>query len=579
MSGNLKTQEPMWVYPTIDPAWHKKIISALKIHPVMAQILVSRSYKSLPEIQKVLYGKLPDLIDPFLLADMPAAVERISKALSSNETILIYGDNDVDGMTGTALLVEYLESLGGNVRYHVPNRNELVGHSLMSEALHRGIEYKAGLIITVDCGITAAKEIEAIAEKGIDVIVTDHHEPTERIPHCVATLNPKVVGNPYPNNDLTGVGVAFKLAHALTTHLVKNKTIDRSLIDLQSLLDLVALGTIADMGALVGENRVLVRYGLERLRRTPRVGLKKLADVSNFPIEDIRSGDVASKLAPKLNSLGRIAEPRDGVKLLLVREHDTAEKMAHELDLNNIERQKIEQLVSIDVEQQLEESPEILDNRAIVLHSDKWHPGVIAIVTTRICKRFNRPTLLIAVDNGVGKGSIRTIPEFPLLGVLKENADLLLNFGGHDYAAGLTIREENIPALRKQFIAAANTNLQEHDVASKVVIDARVDFDELTFELMESLALLEPHGNENPAPILYCDAVQVRPPRIVGGSHLKFYLTQNDRHLEGIAFGMAERRSQLLGKNLKVRVAFTPQINTFQNKLSIQLLVRDFKVL
>ncbi len=579
MVAKEKGSEPMWVYPTIDPTWHKQIVSELTVHPVVAQILVSRGFKSFDDIQSALYSKLPNLLDPYTLLDMEKAVARVVEALEKKETILIYGDNDVDGMTGTALLTEFLRDLGGEVRFHVPNRNEIVGQTLLSEALNRAQEHKASLLITVDCGITAAKEIKDMVDAGIDVIITDHHEPTAKIPLCIATLNPKVVGSTYLNRDITGVGVAFKLAHALTTHLIKTKKIGRKTIDLQSYLDLVALGTIADMGAIKDENRILISYGLRRLRRTPRVGLKKLAEVSNVSVRDIRASEVASKLAPKLNSLGRIAEPRDGVALLLVKDTETAEQMAHELDLNNIERQKIEHLVAEDVENRLETQPEILKDKAIVLASEDWHPGVIAIVTTRLSKRFNRPTLIIAIENGVGKGSMRTIPEFPLLGVLKENADLLLNFGGHDYAAGLTIKQENIPEFKRRFIANANSRLQDNDIVSKLIIDARVNFEELTFDLMESLNLLEPHGNENPAPILYCDVDQIRPPRIVGGNHLKFYLTQHDRHLEGIAFGMAARRPQLTGRNVKLRLAFTPQINTFQNKHSIQLLIRDFKVL
>ncbi|MBS0622773.1 MAG: single-stranded-DNA-specific exonuclease RecJ [Verrucomicrobia bacterium] len=577
--GSNSFHEPMWVYPTIDPVWLREIIQELHIHPVMAQILVSRNFRSVGEIQRNLYSTLRDLHDPALFADMDKATARVWQAIENKEIILIYGDNDVDGMTGTALLTEFLASIGANVHFHVPNRTELIGQTMMMEALWRAQEKQATLVITVDCGITAAKEIKAMVDQGIDVIITDHHEPTEKIPLCIATLNPKVVNSTYPNRDITGVGVAFKLVHALTLYLIRLGKLDRHQVDLKSFLDLVALGTIADMGALKGENRILVRYGLRRLRRTPRAGLKKLAEVSNLNIADIRAGDVASKIAPKLNSLGRIADPIDGVKLLLVRHLDEAERMAHELDLNNIERQKIEQLVSADVEKQLNSSPELLQHKALVLTSNEWHPGVIAIVTTRLAKRFNRPTAMIAIDGGVGKGSLRTIPEFPLLGSLRACSDLLLDYGGHDYAAGLAISQENIPAFRKRFIAIADAQLQDQDVTLKLLIDARVDFENLTFELMESLNLLEPHGNENPPPILYCDALQVRPPKVVGGTHLKLYLNQKGRQLEGIGFGMAARQGELHHKHLKLRVAFTPQINVFQNKHSIQLLIRDFKVM
>jgi single-stranded-DNA-specific exonuclease len=580
MARNLRTTEPIWVYPKIDPSWTRRIVDALHLHPVTAQLLVSRGFANLDEIRDFIYSKLPDLHDPFIMTDMPAAVDRVCAAIERQEAILIYGDNDVDGMTGTALLTEFLRSIGASVIFYLPNRTELQG-SMVDQAATAAREQSCRLLITVDCGITAADEIAQVVRGGIDVIVTDHHEPTAKIPLCVATLNPKLLNNPYPNRELTGVGVAFKLAHAITQQLVKQRRIGRDLVDLKNYLDLVALGTIADMGALLGENRILVRYGMRQLKKMQRTGLHKLMEVCDLTPAGLNANAVAAKIAPRLNSLGRIADPRKGVELLLIREPLAAEQLARELDLNNIERQKIEQLMSDDVDRLLEENPDILDNKAIVMSSEKWHPGIIAIVTTRISKQFNRPTLMIAIDRGMGKGSARTIREFPLLPVLKENADLLENFGGHDYAAGFSVKEENIPLLRQRFISRANQTLKDQDVISKLLIDAHANFDELTFDLMDSLGLLEPHGNENPAPIFYCDAKQVRPPRLVGSQHLRLYLRQEDRQLEVIGFGMASRRSQLFQKNheLSLRVAYTPQLSTFQGKLSIQLMLRDFKVL
>lgn len=580
MVRNLRTTEPIWVYPKIDPSWKRRIVDALHLHPVTAQLLVSRGFSDLGEIRDFIYSKLPDLHDPYTMTDMGAAVERICSAIDNHEGILIYGDNDVDGMTGTALLTEFLRSIGASVTFHLPNRTELQG-SMVSQAANAAREHSCRLLITVDCGITAADEIAQVVKSGIDVIVTDHHEPTDKIPLCVATLNPKLVSNPYPNRELTGVGVAFKLAHGVTQHLVRQKKIGKEVVDLKDYLDLVALGTIADMGALLGENRILVRYGMRQLKKMQRTGLRKLMEVCELNASSLNSNVVAAKIAPRLNSLGRIADPTKGVELLLIRDPTAAEQLARELDLNNIERQKIEQLMSEEVDRTLVEHPEILDNKAIVMASDKWHSGIIAIVTTRISKQFNRPTVMIAIDRGVGKGSSRTIREFPLLPILKENADLLLNFGGHDYAAGLTIREENIPAFRQRFLARANQVLKDQDVISKLIIDAHANFEELDFDLMDSLGLLEPHGNENPPPILYCDAKQVRVPRVIGSHHLRLYLRQGDRELEGIAFGMAHRKNQLYqkGGELDIRVAFTLLINTFQGKLSIQLNIRDFKLL
>jgi single-stranded-DNA-specific exonuclease len=449
----------------------------------------------------------------------------------------------------------------------------------MLDALTYALNRGCSLLITVDCGITAAEEIETVVQKGVDVIVTDHHEPTDQLPHCAATLNPKLKGSTYPNRDLTGVGVAFKLAHGITNVLISSGELDPNKIDLKRYLDLVALGTIADMGSLLGENRILVRYGLRQMRLGKRIGLNKLFGVCEVDPGEVTPLDIASKVAPRLNSLGRIADPNKGVELLLIQDPIQAGILAKELDLNNIERQKIERKDTEDVENYIEKHPQIFQHRALILYSDKWHPGIIPIITARIAKFYNRPTVIIAIEAGMGKGSIRTIPEFPVLPILRENAHLLENFGGHDYAAGLTIKYENIESFKKQFILHADKKLGEQDIQPKLQLDAKIDFGELTFDFMESLNLLEPFGNENPPPVFYADAHQAWPPKIVGKTHLKFYLEQEDRMLEGIGFNMARRRPQLLKKNLLLRVAFTPQINTFLNKSSIQLQVRDFKIL
>jgi len=577
MTATSRPQEPFWVYPENNPQLLEKIIKEFSIHPVIAQILVSRGFKSIDEIQAFLYAKLPNLLDPDLFPDMDKAVERVLLALEREEGILVYGDNDVDGMTAAALLTEFFRAIGAKVVVDIPNRAALK-KSLIGDALEIALENQCKLMITVDCGITAAKEIKEVVDHGIDVIVTDHHEPTSKIPLCAATLNPKLINSTYPNRELTGVGVAFKLAHAVTNALIEQEKISPTKIDLKDYLDLVALGTIADMGALRGENRIFVRYGLQQLRKLRRVGLAKLFEVSELAPEQATPSDIASKIAPRLNSLGRIADPIKGVELLLIRDSEQAEKLAKELDLFNIERQKIEREVAVDIESIIFEHPEISKEKAIILHSNNWHPGIIAILAARIAKQYNRPTLIISIEDGVGKGSMRTIPEFPLLPVLKANRDLLINFGGHDYAAGLTILEENIPKFRKIFIEAAQECLKEKDVVSKLHLDGMINFNELTFDFMESLNLLEPFGNENPPPLLYCDAVQIWPPKVIGKIHLKLFLEQGDRMLEGIAFGLADRRDQLRRKNIHLRIAFTPHINMFLNKASIQLHVKDFQV-
>lgn len=570
------SEAPQWIYPKDDPEWRERIVKEFKIHPATAQILVTRGFTSFEQIHNYLYAKLPELYDPFLLNQMGAAVQRISLAIQNNEQILIYGDNDVDGMTGTALLTEFFQNIGANVHFYISNRGAF-RQKLIVEAIDYAIEHKCTLLITVDCGITAANEIAKVAANGIDVIVTDHHEPTEKLPQCCAILNPKLEGNIYPNRDLTGVGVAFKLAHGVTNQLVDEGKMSSKKFDLKKLLDLVALGTISDMGALTGENRILVRYGIKQLRKGKRIGLAKLISIADVEPTEISTFSIASKIAPRLNSLGRIDDPQKGVEMLLVRNAANAEKMAIELDLNNIERQKIERTMFVDVENNLQSTPDLLKDKAVVMSSATWHPGVIAIISTRICRHYNRPTVMIAVDNGIGKGSARSIPEFPLLPILKDCSDILINFGGHDFAAGLTIKKEHIGEFKERFINSANSRLKDDDVVSKLYLDAKVNFRDITFDFMESLNLFEPFGNENPQPIFYCDTKQAWPPKVVGKSHLKLFLEQEDRLLEGIAFGKGHLSPILRKKDLTIRVAFTPQINNFQGQ-SIQLMIRELLI-
>ncbi len=343
-------------------------------------------------------------------------------------------------------------------------------------------------------------------------------------------------------------------------------------------MDLVALGTISDMGALIGENRILVRYGIRQLRKTKRIGLAKLVAICGIDMNELCSYTIASKIAPRLNSLGRIDDPRKGVELLLIRNAQIAEKMAQELDLNNMYRQQIERTMSVDVEDLFIQQPNIFAGKAIIIHSEKWHPGVIPILAMRLSKIYNRPTIVLAMDKDKGKGSLRSIPEFPLLDVLKECQDLLESYGGHDFAAGLIIKAANLKAFKQRFVNIAETKLHSIDVKTKLYIDAEVKFDDITFDLIESIKLLEPFGNENPQPVLYFNAKQAWPPRVFGKMHLKLYLEQNDRMFEGIAYGKSAMSSLIRKKNLMLSVAFTPQVSHFQGQ-SIQLVIRDFKIL
>ncbi|MCB1213557.1 MAG: single-stranded-DNA-specific exonuclease RecJ, partial [Chlamydiia bacterium] len=523
--------ESVWISPKDDEKLRSELIKEFSMHPVTAQVLVSRNFETISQVHQYLYAQLHDLHDPHLLSGMDRAVNRVIKAIQEGETLLIYGDNDVDGITGTALLVDYLREVGADVHYYISNRS-ILRQSIFLDALEFAIQHECKLMITVDCGVTAAPEIKLFVEKGIDVIVTDHHEPTEEIPDCVATLNPKLFDSPYPNRELTGVGVAFKFVHALSLAPSSGKFDQNPEIDLKKYLDLVALGTVADMGVLLGENRILVRYGLQALQSTRRIGLLKLMKIAEIEEGEVRSYDISTKIAPRLNSLGRIdRDPMKGVELMLLEDEHEAALLADELDKSNKHRQVVERSVFQDVEKMIEENPALLNERALVLWSDNWHSGVIAIISARLVKMYNRPVAILAIDNRVAKGSLRTIREFPLLPPLNENADLLLNYGGHDYAAGLTLRQRDLEEFKRRFIAAANARLTDEVIQPKIAIDSEVLFSDLTYDFLESIQLLEPFGNENSAPILCCEVRQAWAPKVIGKSHLRMYLEKNDRIL------------------------------------------------
>jgi single-stranded-DNA-specific exonuclease len=564
-----------WVYPFIDEKQTALFVKEFMIHPIIAQILTARGFKDCQVVHDYLYAQLPNLFSPHRLADMEKATNRIQKALKRSEKILIYGDNDVDGITATALLVDFLRKLGAQTHFFIASRNQLT-QSVLTDALDFAKKKNCSLVITVDCGITAAQEIMAFSEQKIDVIVTDHHSPTAKIPHCVATLNPKLITDTYPNKDLTGVGVAFKLAHALTNLLVSNGSVRAAQIDLKTYLDLVALGTIADMGSVLGENRILVRYGLKQLKAAKRIGLKHLFNVCGITASELTSNDIVLKIAPRINSLGRIANPLKGVELLLAKDSSEAEALACELDLNNKARQEIEQSMIEHLDALLEAEPLHLSQRGIVLASDRWHTGIIPLLCTRISRKYNRPCAVIAIEGELGKGSLRSIRELPILEPLKKMKELFVNFGGHDYAAGITIECKHIEAFRQKFQQLANCNLSDHDIAPKISLDAPLNFRDINFDLIESLDLLEPYGLDNPPPLFFAPARQAWLPKPFKRNHLKLYLEQEEIILEAMAFNMSPMRHVLMKKNLPLKIAFTPQLFHSHGSSRMQLIVREF---
>lgn len=568
----------VWKYPKENKQLMSKIIKELHLHPIAARIFVSRGFQSVQEIREFLYLHVSSLLNPYLFVDMDKAVQRILVARETGEKVMIYGDSDVDGITGVALLVEFFQAIGIDVHFCFLG-SLLKQHSEIDSLIAQMKQQKVSLLITVDCGITAGKEIKEMRRHGIDVIVTDHHMPLGKEPRCVAVLNPKLQNQTYPNQELTGVGVTFKLASAILEALSQQQQEWRTKIDLNTFLDLVSLGTITDVGTLVGENRVMVRYGIKEIEKGSRLGLQKLCALSGVNRTDITSLDIVLKIAPKLNSLGRLTDPTKGVDLLLTRDHAVADAIIKDIDMVNRERQQIEAEVYRDVQSVLKKQPNILQQAAIVLSSSRWHSRVIPIISAKLAKTYSRPVAIISKQGGIGKGSLRTVSSCPLLGILQKCAPLFLSYGGHDLAAGIILEEDKIESFRKKFIHLVQSSIRKEDRYPTLSLDGQADFAEINHDLLASIDLFEPFGKGNPVPVFYAQVRQIRYPKLLFGNHIKLYLNQGDRNLEGVAFGFGDRIHDLKASwHLPLSIAYTPRLTRTDFGSIIRLIIRDFSI-
>ena len=547
-----------------------EILKNIDCHPTVISLLAGRGYAGEEDIRRFLSPMLGDMYNPNEMMDMDAAVIRLLRARATGETVCVYGDYDVDGITGVSLLTSFLRLTGFKCRYFIPNRFKY-GYGLNREPLERIINDGANLIVSVDCGITAVEEALFCRERGADLIIVDHHAPNPEIPQACAVLNPLRPGCEYPFKSLAGVGVAFNLLVALRAALRGDNVIEASeLPDLRQWLDLVALGTIADMVPLVDQNRIYAAHGLKVLSDSARVGVRALKHVAAVN-GSVGSGQVGFRLAPRLNAAGRMENAALGVDLLLSDDYGESLSIASKLDAINEERRALEDAV-------FEEASEMADNperRSIVLASETWHQGVIGIVASRLVERFHRPTILVAVDkNGLGRGSGRGIPGFHMFDALTNCSFLLNRFGGHQYAAGLVISKDKIGDFASVFEAEAFAALRDCDLCPHLEIDLEVSPEDVTLALLRDLKRMEPFGVGNPEPVFMMREMTLAQRRVVGGNHLKLKLSGNGRAFDAIAFRMAERDFPV-----KADVAFTPEINVWNGTENLQLRIRDFRPL
>jgi single-stranded-DNA-specific exonuclease len=501
----------------------------------IARLLMRKGFASMDEIETFLRPRLRSLSDPFLLPNMQAAVTRIFTALDRHERVVLFGDYDVDGVTSLALLAEMLRAYGGAPELFLPLRIE-EGYGLSRESVDRCLEqYQSRLLIAVDCGTSSVNEIVDLTRRGVEVIVLDHHEPKSALPKCAAVVNPKI-DQESPFHYLCSAGIVFKLCHALL------KTRPLPDFDLKSKLDLVALGTVADIVALRGENRTFVQRGAIEIARSTRPGLKKLIEVSGIR-PPISTDDIGFRLGPRLNAAGRLSTAEKALHLLLTKDESEAAALAEFLDTQNRERQEIEKQVFLAAAEQVEREFDPIRDAAIVVGAREWHAGVVGIVASRISRKYHRPTIVIGFEaNGLGKGSGRSIEGLNLVEALTRCSGVLQKFGGHEMAAGLTLEEKDIGLFSETFRCAARELLSDEDLsaAADLRLDHELTFSELNGDFLHWHEMLQPFGNGNPAPLFFAREVEpAAPPRMVNEKHLILRLRQGNYRRRAVYFDSA----------------------------------------
>ncbi len=571
-----------WIYNSVDKNLIEETAYKHNMPKPVAELMLKKGISSPDDIENFFNGSLKSLRNPFEISDMEKAAERIAKAVMNHERICIYGDYDVDGITATALLYIFLMQCGANVSYYIPNRLE-EGYGLNKEAVKEIAARKTNLIITVDCGISAVQEVLEASIHGMDIIITDHHQPSKELPVAAyAIINPMREDDTYPNKTLAGVGVAFKTVMALRFVLKKYDFFKQEVPNIRNLLDIVTLGTIADVMPLVDENRIFVRHGLELMSgENVRIGIDELKKtVENLSAsKKMKTSNIGFQLAPRINAMGRMASSEKSFKLLVTQNRSEAKQLALELDNENKYRQMIERDILQQTYDLIEKNQYAELQSGLVIASDNWHPGVIGIVASRVVDKYFKPTVILTEDNGVYKGSARSIPGFHLYDGLSSLSDILISFGGHKYAAGVKLEKKNLEEFRNRFNEVVKTSLKEEDFIPEIYIDAEIDSKDITNEVMQWLEKLEPYGQGNKEPVFFMKKVfKYQVETFVGKNfnHLKCVFEKNGLIFEAIGYNMKEYKS-LMAENDKFDILFSLVHNTWKNTKVIQLNLKDIK--
>lgn len=570
-----------WLVNRTNPEYVDYISKIATVSPAFAQILINRGVKTLDHLSAFLNPAINRLSDPFELPYIKIAIDRIREAKRLGQRILVHGDYDADGITATAIMVEGLKKIGIDVHYFIPNRIAH-GYGFSIAGIEKAKEIGAKVIITVDCGISSFDAVSTANSLGIDVIITDHHEPIKtvecvsaseceyafnehkdsnkllKLPEAIAIVNPKISTHNSEHQNLSGAGVAFKLITAL---------FDNNMADVYELFDLAAIGTAADVVPVIGDNRIIIKEGIKLIQSGSRIGVKALKDVSRIRPDFFKTSFLYYIVIPRINAAGRIADANDVVRLLTTKSDAEAEKLAKWLNDLNAKRQEIEEIVHNEA---LEMLQKIEIGGAIVLAKEDWHLGVIGIVASRIAEKYRRPAFVLSIENGVAKGSARSIPSFDIHSGLTQLSDILKRFGGHKQAAGLSLKLEDIEGFRERISGIVLNSLSEEDFVPALNIDAQVNISEINPRLINEVASLEPFGYGNDEPLFGAKGLEALQPRVVGNNHLKMHLKQNGHRLGCIGFDFGDMMDTVESHAL-IDAVFVPTINEWDGGRYLQL--------
>ncbi len=566
-----------WNYSTLTNDQKNKkdeLAKELNLHPVLAELLIKRGIETKEKAIGFLYPKLKELHDPFLLPDMDVAIRRIERALGNKERILIYGDYDVDGTTAVSLVYKFFRGITSNIDYYIPDRYD-EGYGISFQGIDYAVETGVKLIISLDCGIKAVTKVAYAKEKGIDFIICDHHMPDDQLPDAVAVVDAKRLDSTYPYNDLSGCGVGFKLVQAFSQ---RN---GYPFSDIEPLLDLVAVSIASDIVPLTGENRILMYHGLKQLNSNPSFGLRGIIEICGLQRKHITVNDIVFKIGPRINASGRMMNGKEAVDLMIENDMTSAREKSKNIDKYNEDRRELDKKITDEAIAYIDNHIDIIQQKSIVIYNETWHKGIVGIVASRLTEKYYRPAVVLTKSGEMISGSARSVPGFDVYKAIESCRDILENFGGHTYAAGLTLREENLQAFTERFNMLSFDGVEARMMLPQITVDVEISLSQITPALINGLDLFNPFGPENENPIfLTREVYDAGNSRLVGkeSRHIKLEIVDKttDRPFPGIAFSQ-HNFYQRIKAGLPVDICYTIEENRHGANSFTQLIIRDIK--